>query len=152
MSSIVGARPDQSHLANGRNTKRVCSSAVRPFIAGLSENVINCLAPHGWVVGNTLNPPDMAKAQNPVRSATQAAAAGRGFSVLRGRKPETSAFEAEFGRSTTTTLDSNLLRRTGLAQTSDAIAIFPLLAGLEESDAFEPLEDVSLGSRGADGA
>lgn len=47
---------------------------------------------------------------------------------------------------------SSLLRRAGLAEAGDAVAIFPLMTGLEKGDAFKTLEDVPLGSRGADGA
>jgi hypothetical protein len=52
----------------------------------------------------------------------------------------------------TTSIGPKLFRRAGLAKTGDAIAVLPLMTGLQERDAFETLENVSLGSRGADGA
>ena len=47
---------------------------------------------------------------------------------------------------------NSLLRRTGLAKTGDTVAVFPLVARLEQCDTFKTLEDVPLGARGADGA
>ena len=41
--------------------------------------------------------------------------------------------------------------RLGLAQTCNAIAVFPLIAFLEEFDAFEALQNVALAAHGGAG-
>ena len=48
--------------------------------------------------------------------------------------------------------EAGLLRRTRLAQTGDAIAFLPLIAALEQGDAFKTLEDIALGGGGSGAA
>lgn len=49
-------------------------------------------------------------------------------------------------------LGPDLLRRLGLAEPGDSVSFLPLVAGLEQRNAFKPLQDVSLGGRGTGAA